>query len=171
MSMTDPIADMLTRIRNATQAGHRRVVIPASNQKRAMAQLLKEQGYIEKFEVFEEDAQGTLRLFLKYYAREGRSVGVIEGIRRVSRPGRRIFADKENIPKVDLPSVDFEGFTDNLKKGAGKLDEFINARVAVNADKTKPNVPIPERVVFGATAIKQAIAHLEMVVDAIKKAP
>jgi len=100
MSMTDPIADMLTRIRNATQAGHRRVVIPASNQKRAMAQLLKEQGYIDRFEEFEEDAQGSLRLFLKYYARDGRSVGVIEGIRRVSRPGRRIFAGKENIPKV-----------------------------------------------------------------------
>ncbi len=100
MSMTDPIADMLTRIRNATQAGHRRVSIPASNQKRAMAKLLQEQGYIEKFEEVEEGAQGSLRLFLKYYNREGRSVGVIEGIRRVSRPGRRIFAGKDNIPKV-----------------------------------------------------------------------
>jgi len=100
MSMTDPIADMLTRIRNATQAGHRRVNIPASNQKRAMARLLIEQGYIEKFEEVEDNAQGSLRLFLKYYKREGRSVAVIEGIRRISRPGRRIFAGKENIPKV-----------------------------------------------------------------------
>ena len=77
MSMTDPIADMLTRIRNATQAGHRRVEIPASNQKRAMAELLKEQGYIDKFEVLEDNAQGTLRLFLKYYDRDGKRVGVI----------------------------------------------------------------------------------------------
>lgn len=100
MSMTDPIADMLTRIRNATQAGHRRVEIPASSQKRAMAQLLVQQGYIEKFEECDTNAQGALRLFLKYYTRDGRRIGVIEGIRRVSRPGRRVFAGKDSIPKV-----------------------------------------------------------------------
>jgi small subunit ribosomal protein S8 len=100
MSMTDPIADMLTRIRNATQAGHRRVQMPASNQKRAMAQLLKDQGYIDKFDDLEISAQGTLQLFLKYYNKEGKRTGVIEGIQRVSRPGRRIFAGKDNIPKV-----------------------------------------------------------------------
>jgi small subunit ribosomal protein S8 len=100
MSMTDPIADMLTRIRNATQAGHRRVEIPASNQKKAMADLLVTQGYVERYEVLEDNAQGTLRLFLKYQLREGQRIGVIEGIRRVSRPGRRIFAGKDNIPKV-----------------------------------------------------------------------
>jgi small subunit ribosomal protein S8 len=90
----------LTRIRNAIKAGHRRVEIPASNQKRAMAQLLKKQGYIDKIEEIDNNAQGTLRLFLKYYVRDGQRVGVIEGIRRVSRPGRRIFAGKDNIPKV-----------------------------------------------------------------------
>ncbi len=100
MSMTDPIADMLTRIRNATQAGHRRVEIPASNQKKAVADVLVQQGYIEKYEVLEDGAQGALRLFLKYQLRDGQRIGVIEGIRRVSRPGRRIFAGKENIPKV-----------------------------------------------------------------------
>jgi len=100
MSMTDPIADMLTRIRNATQAGHRRVLIPASNQKQAMAQLLKEQGYIDRFELLDDSAQGSLQLFLKYYQKEGKRIGVIEGIQRVSRPGRRIFAGKDNIPKV-----------------------------------------------------------------------
>jgi small subunit ribosomal protein S8 len=100
MSMTDPFADMLTRIRNATTAGHRRVEIPASNVKRAVAELLVQQGYVEKFEEIKDDAQGTLRLFLKYYTRDGQRVGVIEGIRRVSRPGRRIFAGKDNIPKV-----------------------------------------------------------------------
>jgi small subunit ribosomal protein S8 len=100
MSMTDPIADMLTRIRNATQAGHRKVEIPASNVKRAVAELLVKQGYVEKFEQMDSDAQGSLRVYLKYYARDGKRVGVIEGIRRVSRPGRRIFAGRENIPKV-----------------------------------------------------------------------
>jgi len=100
MSMTDPFADMLTRIRNATQAGHRRVEIPASNVKRAVAELLVKQGYVEKFEELSDNPQGTLRLFLKYYTRDGQRVGVIEGIRRVSRPGRRVFAGKENIPKV-----------------------------------------------------------------------
>jgi len=100
MSMTDPIADMLTRIRNATQAGHRKVNVPASNQKRSLAELLKKQGYIERFEELDETAQGTLRLTLKYYNRDGSRTGVIEGIQRVSRPGRRIFAGKDNIPKV-----------------------------------------------------------------------
>ena len=100
MSMSDPVADMLTRIRNAIQAGHRRVEIPASNVKRDLAQLLVEQGYIQKFEEIDENTQGVLRLFLKYYVRDGKQTGVIEGIRRVSRPGRRIFAGKDNIPKV-----------------------------------------------------------------------
>jgi small subunit ribosomal protein S8 len=74
--------------------------MPSSNQKRAMAQLLQEQGYIDRYEVQDDSAQGTLRLFLKYYNRDGKRTGVIEGIRRVSRPGRRIFAGKDNIPKV-----------------------------------------------------------------------
>ena len=100
MSMTDPIADMLTRIRNAIQAGHRRVAVPASNVKRDVAKLLVEQGYILRFEEVDENTQGTLRIFLKYYMKDGKPAGVIEGIQRVSRPGRRIFAGKENIPKV-----------------------------------------------------------------------
>ena len=100
MSMTDPIADMLTRIRNGIQANHRKVDVPASTTKLAIAEVLKEQGYIQKIEEIATDAQGTLRLYLKYYDRDGRRIGVIEGIRRVSRPGRRIFAGKDNIPKV-----------------------------------------------------------------------
>jgi small subunit ribosomal protein S8 len=100
MSMTDPIADMLTRIRNAIQAGHRKVDIPGSNQKRAIAVVLQEQGYVQKIEEVSDTAQGTLRLYLKYYDRDGQRIGVIEGIRRVSRPGRRIFAGKDSIPKV-----------------------------------------------------------------------
>lgn len=100
MSMTDPIADMLTRIRNATQAGHRKVDIPASNLKRNIAQVLEQQGYVGKVQNLEEGVQGKLRLFLKYYERDGKRTGVIEGARRVSRPGQRIFAAKSNIPKV-----------------------------------------------------------------------
>jgi small subunit ribosomal protein S8 len=100
MSMTDPIADMLTRLRNATQAGHRKVDVPASNEKRAIAEVLQAQGYIERYEVVPQSAQGTLRIFLKYYNRDGKRTGVIEGARRVSRPGRRIFAGKDEIPKV-----------------------------------------------------------------------
>ncbi len=100
MSMTDPIADMLTRIRNAIQAGHRKVNVPASNTKRSLAELLIKQGYVERFEEIDDNAQGTLRLTLKYYNKDGLRTGVIEGIQRVSRPGRRIFAGKDNIPKV-----------------------------------------------------------------------
>ena len=100
MSMTDPIADMLTRIRNGIQAGHRKVDIPASNQKRSIAKVLLEQGYIAKVDNVDDGPQGTLRIQLKYFVRDGRRFGVIEGIRRVSRPGRRIFADKAAIPKV-----------------------------------------------------------------------
>ncbi len=100
MSMTDPIADMLTRIRNAIQAGQRKVDIPASGTKKAIAVVLQEQGYIQKIEEISDNAQGTLRVYLRYYDRDGQRTGVVEGIRRVSRPGRRIFAGKERIPKV-----------------------------------------------------------------------
>ncbi len=100
MSMTDPIADMLTRVRNGIQAGHRKVDIPASSTKRALATVLQEQGYIHKIEEIADNPQGTLRVYLKFYDRDGQRIGVIEGIRRVSRPGRRIFAGKGRIPKV-----------------------------------------------------------------------
>jgi small subunit ribosomal protein S8 len=98
--MTDPIADMLTRIRNAAQAGHRKVDIPASRLKQALAELLMAQGYLSRVERVDGDAQGTIRVTLKYYDRDGRRTGVIEGLRRVSRPGRRVYAAKGEIPKV-----------------------------------------------------------------------
>ena len=100
MSMTDPIADLLTRIRNAHQAGHRKLEVPASNLKRAIAEVLVQQGYIDKYVEQPDGAQGTLRIYLKYFSKDGKRTGVIEGIRRVSRPGRRVFAGKGNIPKV-----------------------------------------------------------------------
>ena len=100
MSMTDPVADMLTRIRNAITAGHRRVDIPASKTKRALADVLLKQGFIQGMQDIDDGPQGSVRVALKYYERDGKSTGVIEGIRRVSKPGRRVYANKDSIPKV-----------------------------------------------------------------------
>jgi len=100
MSMTDPIADMLTRIRNAGVAGHRKVDLPASRTKKAIAELLLKQGYIAEVKELDEGAQGVIRIQLKYFEIDGKQAGVIEGIRRVSKPGRRVYADKDNIAKV-----------------------------------------------------------------------
>jgi small subunit ribosomal protein S8 len=95
--MTDPIADMLTRIRNANSARHERVEIPASRMKLEIARLLLEQGYIEKFEVVPGEHGEVIAIDLKYGRNRER---VISGIRRVSKPGRRIYANKETLPKV-----------------------------------------------------------------------
>jgi small subunit ribosomal protein S8 len=100
MSMTDPIADFLTRIRNGIMAAHTQVVIPASNAKRELARILREQGYIESWEErpgAPGDAGDKLVLTLKYT--EDRT-SVISGLKRVSRPGQRIYVDKTGIPKV-----------------------------------------------------------------------
>ncbi|MDH3947908.1 MAG: 30S ribosomal protein S8 [Gammaproteobacteria bacterium] len=96
MSMTDPIADMLTRIRNALAAGKTDVSMPQSKQKQAIAQLLKDEGYIADFAATEQDGKPTLTVTLKYY--EGKPV--IEKIKRVSRPGLRIYKGKDQLPKV-----------------------------------------------------------------------
>lgn len=96
MSMTDPIADMLTRIRNALAAGKTEVNMPQSKQKQAIAQLLKDEGYIVDFAATEQDGKPTLKVTLKYY--EGKPV--IEKIKRVSRPGLRIYKGKDQLPKV-----------------------------------------------------------------------
>ncbi len=97
MSMTDPIADMLTRIRNANIAKHERVDIPASNLKIGIAKVLKNEGYIKNSKVIKDRKQGMLRIYLKYGAKNER---IIEGIRRISKPGRRIYSGFEEIPKV-----------------------------------------------------------------------
>ena len=94
---TDPIGDMLTRIRNALQAGHADLEIPSSNLKRRIAEILKEQGYIEDFSVLEDRTQGILKIYLKYVAPRR---GAIAGIRRESRPGRRVYVGKKDIPRV-----------------------------------------------------------------------
>ena len=96
MVVNDPIADMLTRIRNAGTAGHPTVMVPASNLKKAIAQILVDEGYIASFETMEDDKQGMIKITLKYAAKKH----VISGIQRISKPGLRVYADKENLPKV-----------------------------------------------------------------------
>ena len=96
MSMSDPIADMLTRIRNAQLAEKLSVAMPSSRVKASIAQVLKDEGYIEEFKVRNEDGKPTLEIALKYYAGEP----VIEKIERVSRPGLRIYKGRDDIPKI-----------------------------------------------------------------------
>jgi len=96
MSMSDPIADMLTRIRNAQMVGHVDVKIPASRLKAAIAQVLKDEGYIEDFALRDEGPKRELRIGLKYYA--GRPV--IERLERVSKPGLRVYKGRDDIPRV-----------------------------------------------------------------------
>jgi small subunit ribosomal protein S8 len=95
--MTDPIADMLTRIRNAILASHDQVMIPSSRVKQEISKILKGEGYIEDFEVREDRKQGTLRIRLKYGPDGER---VINGVERVSRPGRRVYVGSQEIPDV-----------------------------------------------------------------------
>ena len=97
MQITDAIADMLTRIRNAGTAGHPTVMIPSSNLKKSIAQILLDEGYIAAFQCIEDNKQGMIKVTLKYV--DGREP-VISGIKRISKPGLRIYADKENLPKV-----------------------------------------------------------------------
>lgn len=97
MQITDTIADMLTRIRNASSAKHESVDIPASNVKKAIAQILLDEGYISNFEVVEDGKQGIIRIALKYGPNKSQ---IITGIRRVSKPGLRIYSNVEDMPKV-----------------------------------------------------------------------
>ena len=97
MSMTDPIADLLTRIRNAGMAQHPQMDIPSSNVKVAIAEVLKELGYIKNFKVISDDLQGILRLYLKY---DGQNTAVIHEITRVSKPGRRVYVGQDDIPRI-----------------------------------------------------------------------
>lgn len=96
MQITDPIADMLTRIRNANSARHESVDVPASNMKKAIAQILLDEGYIKNYQVIEDGKQGIIRIALKYAGKEK----VISGIKRVSKPGLRIYKSSEELPRV-----------------------------------------------------------------------
>lgn len=97
MVMTDPISDFLTRIRNANSVGHRTVAAPSSKMKVAIAEILKEEGFIKNFEVTEDDKQGEIKVFLKYGRNNEK---VITGIKRISKPGLRVYAKTEDLPKV-----------------------------------------------------------------------
>lgn len=97
MHITDPIADMLTRIRNANSAKHDTVDIPASNMKKAIAQILVDEGYIKNYKIIEDGKQGVIRVTLKYGECKSQ---VITGLRRVSKPGLRIYSNVEEMPKV-----------------------------------------------------------------------
>ena len=97
MVMTDPIADMLTRIRNANSVHHDKVEIPASKVKQAMAEILKREGFIKDYDLVNDNKQGVLRLSLKYGPNRE---NVITGLKRMSKPGLRVYAKKEQLPRV-----------------------------------------------------------------------
>ena len=97
MNTTDPIADMLTRIRNANSAKHKTVDVPASNMKLGIAEILFKEGYIKSFEEIKDDNQGIIRITLKY---DEKGTRVIDGLRRISKPGLRVYASKEDLPQV-----------------------------------------------------------------------
>ena len=96
MNITDPIADMLTRIRNANAQRHETVDVPASKLKKAIAEILLEEGYIKSFEEIEDNSQGIIRITLKYVNKQK----VISGLKRISKPGLRVYASKDELPKV-----------------------------------------------------------------------
>ena len=98
MIVNDPIADMLTRIRNAQVAKHDSVVMPASNAKKAIAKILLDEGYIKTYEKIEDGVQGQIKLTLKYV--NGKQQPVIAGLKRISKPGLRVYAKCEELPKV-----------------------------------------------------------------------
>ena len=97
MQITDPIADMLTRIRNAGTAKHETVDVPASKMKKAIAQILLDEGYIKSFQIIEDGTQGVIRIALKYLPGKEKA---IQGLRRVSKPGLRVYAGADELPRV-----------------------------------------------------------------------
>ena len=97
MHITDPVADMLTRIRNANNAKHETVDVPASNMKKSIAQILLDEGYIKSFQIGDDGTQGTIRITLKYLPGKEKA---IQGLRRVSKPGLRVYAGADELPQV-----------------------------------------------------------------------
>ena len=129
MSMSDPIADMLTRIRNANTAKHDTVDVPSSKMKKAIADILVAEGYVKGYEVIEDGFKSTLRISLKYG--EDKNVKVITGLKRISKPGLRVFAGKDELPKVlgglgtAIISTDKGLMTDKAARKAGLGGEVI----------------------------------------------
>ena len=97
MTMTDPIADMLTRIRNANTVGHETVEIPASKMKKSISEILKEEGYIEDFDIIDDNKQGIIKITMKYGANKEK---VITGIKKISKPGLKVYAKANDVPRV-----------------------------------------------------------------------
>jgi small subunit ribosomal protein S8 len=97
MVMTDPIADLLTRIRNANMVRHEKLEVPASNLKKQVAEILKREGFVRDVEYIEDNKQGIIRIFLKYGANNER---VITGLKRISKPGLRVYAKADEVPRV-----------------------------------------------------------------------
>ena len=97
MHITDPVADMLTRVRNANNAKHETVDVPASNMKKSIAQILLDEGYIKSYQIVDDGTQGIIRIQLKYLAGKEK---VISGLRRVSKPGLRVYAGADELPRV-----------------------------------------------------------------------
>ncbi|HDZ90827.1 MAG: 30S ribosomal protein S8 [Deltaproteobacteria bacterium] len=130
MSMTDPIADMLTRIRNAQRASHELVNIPSSKLKINVAKVLKSEGYIKNFRIISDGQHRFIRIFLKY---DKDGVSIIEGIKRVSKPGCRVYAGKDEIPKVlngygiNILSTSKGLMTDNEARKIGVGGEILCA--------------------------------------------
>ena len=129
MSMSDPIADMLTRIRNANTAKHDTVDVPSSKMKKAIADILVAEGYVKGYEVIKDGIKSTLRISLKYG--EDKNVKVITGLKRISKPGLRVFAGKDELPKVlgglgtAIISTDKGLMTDKAARKAGLGGEVI----------------------------------------------
>lgn len=97
MHVTDPVADMLTRIRNANSAKHETVDVPASNMKKAIAEILTEEGYIKGYQIIDDGKQGIIKITLKYGANKEK---VLSGLKRISKPGLRVYASRDELPKV-----------------------------------------------------------------------
>ena len=129
MQMSDVIADMLTRIRNANTAKHDTVDVPSSKMKKAIADILVAEGYVKGYEVIEDGIKSTLRISLKYG--EDKNVKVITGLKRISKPGLRVFAGKDELPKVlgglgtAIISTDKGLMTDKAARKAGLGGEVI----------------------------------------------
>ena len=129
MTMSDPIADMLTRIRNANTAKHDTVDVPSSKMKLAIADILVAEGYVKGYEVIEDGIKSTLRISLKYG--EDKNVKVITGLKRISKPGLRVFAGKDELPKVlgglgtAIISTDKGLMTDKAARKAGLGGEVV----------------------------------------------
>jgi small subunit ribosomal protein S8 len=130
MNISDPIADMLTRVRNASRARHTEVVVPASRTKREIARILKDEGYISNFKVTEDDKQNMLRVFLKYGPGMER---VITDVQRVSRPGCRIYCGKDQIPRVyGGLGINILSTSRGLMTGRSAAREGVGGEILVN---------------------------------------